>query len=228
MRERGARIAAFFDLDGTLITVNSGRLWLEREHRLGRVDNTTLLLGLVYLVGYRFGIVDLTRVFDDAAASIRGKSASVLAAETAAWYDAEVARHEAPFARALIDRHRAESHVLVLLTTASAFEADHAANRFGLDAALATRFEVADDRLTGRVRSPVPFGRGKVRAAELFAVEHGIDLARSYFYTDSVTDAPMLDRVGNPRVVRPDPRLRRLARRRGWPCLDLERPPSLL
>jgi phosphoserine phosphatase len=65
----------------------------------------------------------------------------------------------------------------------------------------------------------VCYGRGKAYWAERFAAEHGVDLTRSYFYTDSITDLPVLDRVGHPRVVHPDPRLRRLAQRRGWQVL---------
>ena len=216
-----SRAAAFFDLDGTLITVNSGRLWLEHEHREGNVDRATLFKGFAYLAGYHLGVVDLARVFDDAAAAIRGVSEATLRERTSAWYDAEVARHEAAGAAQVIARHRDEGHMLVLLTTASSYEAEHAAARFGIDRAIGTRFESHEGSLTGKVVPPVPFGRGKVKLAERFAQEHGVDLARSFFYSDSVTDAPLLARVGNPRVVNPDPRLRRLARRNGWPVLDL-------
>jgi len=59
-----------------------------------------------------------------------------------------------------------------------------------------------------------------VFAIPLKAAE-GLDLGRSYFYTDSITDLPVLERVGEPRVVNPDPRLRRAAARRGWPVVDL-------
>ena len=48
-----------------------------------------------------------------------------------------------------------------------------------------------------------------------------MDLARSYFYTDSITDLPLLERIGEPRVVNPDPRLGRVAARRGWPIVRL-------
>jgi phosphoserine phosphatase len=54
-----------------------------------------------------------------------------------------------------------------------------------------------------------------------FAAAGGVDLRRSYFYTDSITDLPVLERVGEPRVVNPDLRLRRVAQRRGWPVLNL-------
>ena len=74
-----------------------------------------------------------------------------------------------------------------------------------------------DGRLTGEVMPPVCYGPGKVVWGERFAAEHGVDLSASYFYTDSISDLPLLERVGQPVAVNPDPRLRRLARKRGWP-----------
>jgi phosphoserine phosphatase len=63
---------------------------------------------------------------------------------------------------------------------------------------------------------PACYGNGKVHWAEQFAREHGVNLDQSWFYTDSYTDLPMLERVGVPRVINPDARLRRHARKRGW------------
>lgn len=68
--------------------------------------------------------------------------------------------------------------------------------------------------MTGELESPACFGEGKAVWAERFAAEHGVDLDRSYFYTDSLSDLPLLERVGHPVAVNPDPRLRRLALRR--------------
>jgi phosphoserine phosphatase len=64
----------------------------------------------------------------------------------------------------------------------------------------------------------------KVTVAEAWAEREGIDLATSWFYSDSITDLPMLERVGHARVVRPDSRLARSARKRGWPILDWNSP----
>ncbi|MGD8627079.1 MAG: haloacid dehalogenase-like hydrolase, partial [Anaerolineae bacterium] len=74
----------------------------------------------------------------------------------------------------------------------------------------------ADGRLTGEIEPPPCYGQGKVVWAERFAREHAVDLSASYFYTDSISDLPLLERVGQPVAVNPDPRLRRLARARGW------------
>jgi phosphoserine phosphatase len=80
-----------------------------------------------------------------------------------------------------------------------------------------THLESREGRLTGEVIPPVCYGQGKVVWAERFATEEEVDLSASYFYTDSISDLPLLERIGQPVAVNPDPRLRRVALNRGWP-----------
>ena len=82
---------------------------------------------------------------------------------------------------------------------------------------LYTGMEVEAGLFTGRVIEPVCFEEGKIYWLQQFIEEEEIDLAKSWFYTDSVTDRPLLDLVGHPVVVNPDPLLYRLAVRRHWP-----------
>lgn len=217
----GGRPAAFFDLDKTLLTVNSGRLWMLREWRLGRLERRQVARGFVYLGLYHFGLAPIDRAMGEAAATIAGVAEETVARWTREWFADELAQHVAPGARAFLDAHRALGHPLVLLTSSSPYVAAEAERLLGLDGWISTVFEVAaDGRFTGRVAPPVCFGGGKIVRAEAYAREHGVDLDASAFYTDSTTDLPMLERVGHPYAVAPDPRLRRQARRRGWPILD--------
>ena len=82
---------------------------------------------------------------------------------------------------------------------------------------LASRLGVRDGRFTGEVETPFCFGAGKVAVAEAWAARHDVDLDTSAFFTDSISDLPMLERVGEPVVVNPDLRLGWEARRRAWP-----------
>jgi phosphoserine phosphatase len=86
----------------------------------------------------------------------------------------------------------------------------------GMDDVVSTQLEVEKGLFTGRVVGPACFGRGKVHWAEALGQKRSLDLDKSWFYTDSYTDLPMLERVGNRVIVNPDPRLRRAARQRGW------------
>jgi len=89
---------------------------------------------------------------------------------------------------------------------------------------LYTRLEVEDGVFTGRIVEPICFGEGKIYWLQQLIEEHGIDLAKSWFYTDSVTDLPLLDLVGHPVVTNPDLLLYRMAVRRCWPVRFFEAP----
>ena len=94
----------------------------------------------------------------------------------------------------------------------------------GMDGGIGTRYEVdSGGAFTGRFEGPFVYGPGKVEAMEAFAAEHGIDLADSYSYSDSLSDLPMLEAVGHPVVVNPDPALAEIAGRKGWQTMRFER-----
>ena len=93
-----------------------------------------------------------------------------------------------------------------------------------MDGGIGTRYEVdGDGAFTGRFDGPFVYGRGKVEAMEAFAAEHGIDLDRSYAYSDSLSDLPMLRAVGHPVTVNPDPALAEIAGEEGWEMMRFER-----
>ncbi|KAB2893404.1 MAG: HAD-IB family hydrolase [Kofleriaceae bacterium] len=120
-----------------------------------------------------------------------------------------------PAARHAVAAHRAAGDVVVLATGAPQYAALAVARGLGIEHTLCSRLEVDGGRFTGRLAA-MCFGPHKVTLAERFAAEHGIDLARSTFYSDSFNDLPMLERVGGAVAVNPDVRLWRHARRRGW------------
>lgn len=215
--------AAFFDLDGTLLTVNSARLWLRHERRRGRVSPGQLVRAALMLGGYRLGVLDMDRALRSALTTLKGRDEEAIRTETRAWWRDEVRPFAAPGARAVLEEHRRAGERLVLLTSSSRYASEMAIEEFGLDDAIFQRYEVVAGRFTGAPALPICFGAGKVTAAEAWAAERGVDLSRSAFYSDSSTDLPMLERVGRPFAVGPDPRLRVVARGRGWPILDWRR-----
>ncbi len=212
--------AAFFDLDGTLLRVNSANLWIRRERRLGRVRFGQLLHASVLLLGYRLGVLDMERALRAALGTLRGVDEDHVRSETKKWWIEEVRPHVALAAKEVIAKHRAEGDRLVLLTSSSIYASEMALADFGLDAVLCQRYEVRDRRFTGEPIRPICYGPGKVEVARAWAAENGVDLRKSSFYSDSSTDVPMLESVGRPYVVNPDPRLRFVAKRRGWPILQ--------
>ncbi len=213
--------AAFFDLDKTLISVNSGVLWAKHERREGNIGTVPFLRALGWMFLYHLSIADMDKAFAEALSHYKGQDEGALDARTRAFFHDLVKPHLRADAKASIEHHRAAGHELVILTSASCYEAAAAAEEWDIPHWLANSFPVdARGRLSGTVSLPLCYGPGKVDHAEAFAEKHGIDLDNSYFYSDSLTDLPMLARVGHPRVVTPDPRLRREAKRRQWPILE--------
>lgn len=215
--------AAFFDLDGTLITANSARLYVGRERRLGRLSRGDVARALVFLGFYRLGIADIEAALAGALKTLQGRLEDEVRADTERWWSDEVARFEAPGARAAIERHRAAGDRVVLLTSSSPYAAEAARRQFGLEHSICTTYGVSEGRFTGRVEGPICFGPGKVTMAAAWAASQGLSLADAAFYSDSATDRPMLAAVGRPVVVNPDPPLRVIARWRGWPVADWSR-----
>ena len=109
----------------------------------------------------------------------------------------------------------------MLLSSSSCYLGQAVSRELAFDDYVCNRFEVDDaGRYTGRLFEPLCFGPSKVVLAERYVREHGVGLDACTFYSDSHSDLPMLEAVGHPVVVDPDPRLRRHARQRGWPVQD--------
>lgn len=214
-------VAAFFDLDRTLLGVNSGTLWAKHELLNGNISPSQFGRVAVWNVLYHLSLIDIHTAFNQAVAHYRGRHYDDLQHETKRWFLREVAHHLRPGASRALDQHRRDGHQLVLLTSASSFASRVAIHTWGLDDFLSNEFPTdAEGRLDGTFRTPLCYGPGKVEHARNWATDRGINLADCYFYSDSLTDFPMLDAVGHPRVVAPDPRLRRAAKKRNWPIVE--------
>ena len=149
-------------------------------------------------------------------ASMRGQSESELADKARLFFDGIVQREVAPKALVTLDEHRRQGHVVAILSSSTPYVVEPLARHLGIDHAICTRMNVSDGKFDGTHQRPACYGAGKVHWAEAFAAANDVDLARSFFYTDSYSDLPMLERVGVARVINPDSRLRRHARRVGW------------
>ncbi len=213
--------AAFFDLDRTLIDVNSGLMWAKHEYRRGGISWWQLIRAGFWTLMYHFAWIDMKRAYDSAVRHYEGEPADDLQARTREWFHDAIEPRLREGAREAIETHRKESHELVVLTNSSCFEARAAADAWVFDDWLANEFPTDDeDRLLGEFDSPLCYGEGKVTRAREWARDREVELEASYFYSDSYSDLPMLEAVGHPRVVHPDPRLSREADRRDWPILE--------
>ena len=211
---------AFFDLDRTILGCNSASLWVRRELRDGYVTRLDAVRAAAWVALYELGFARMEDAIGKAIASLRDQVEDEVRARTTAFWHEEVAPTIRPGARRAVEDHRARGDRIVLLTSSSNYLSELAQEALSLDDILCNRFEVQDGRFTGLPAAPLCFGAGKLVHATAAAERLGTTLDRCAFYTDSMSDLPVLAAVGEPVAVHPDPRLAREARKRGWRIED--------
>ncbi|MFT4034990.1 MAG: HAD family hydrolase [Patulibacter sp.] len=220
----GARAAAFFDLDRTLVAGSSGAAILVEMRRAGILSRRALLRESAIAVRFRlWGLDDaatdavLTRI----AGYIAGVSQEALHAVAVA----ALGRIEPQIFPAVVERvrrHQAAGDPVYLITASSQEFAELFAASLGFDGAVGTESEIVDGHYTGRAGGPFIYGEGKVDALRRLAAIHQLDLPGSVAYSDSISDLPMLRAVGRAVAVNPDRQLRVIAERERWEILAVD------
>ncbi|MFU8813916.1 MAG: HAD family hydrolase [Pseudomonadales bacterium] len=218
LRRRGDDEAiAFFDLDRTLISGYSVTALLWERMRGGSLPWRRMLSSAGRIIGYGIGRMSYHDLLDAALLDLVGESEQKLTAQAERAFRVRVSGWIYAEARTLVDAHRHQGHHVVIVTSATRYQAAPIAAALGVDGLCCTELEVLQGLITGKA---LPcFGVGKLTAAQRVASERSIDLSRTYFYSDSSEDLPLLEAVGRPVVVNARLAMARLARSRGWPCL---------
>lgn len=209
--------AALFDMDRTLIRKDTARLYVRYQRDVGEATwRDTLQVGW-WLVQYTLGVINAERVAEQVLAAYAGASEQHMVDRCKGWFRDYVLEHVSDRGREVVAEHRDRGDALVIVTGATRYAAEPLARELGIEHVLCTQLEVdADGKFTGRVQKPLCYGAGKITMVEQLAGDASWSVDDAVFYSDSITDLPLLERVGTPVVVNPDARLRRTARERGW------------
>ncbi|MDC0740088.1 HAD family hydrolase [Polyangium mundeleinium] len=209
--------AALFDMDRTLVRKETASLYVRYLRDIGEASTFDLLKTFYWVGQYTLGLLDAEGMAEKALAPLSGTPESTLVTRCEDWFGKYVERHVADAGRRAVKRHKAAGDVCAIVTGATKYAARPLAQRLEIEHVVGTELEIdARGLFTGRAERPLCLGVGKVRRAEALAERLGFVLEESTFYSDSVTDVPLLERVAEPIAVNPDPRLERLARQRGW------------
>ena len=213
-----SRIAAFFDLDNTIVPGPAIEYrYVRLLWRQGLVGPRDLVRSAAVLMRnvppFSF---DPLRQFK---AYLKDKPVAAVEALAGKFFLEHVCSRISEQARRAIEEHRAQGHRLILLTGSPDFIVEPLATSLKIDQVVAGRLEKSGDTFTGHMIEPYPYRHGKRLAAEQLADEQSLDLRASYMYGDSPGDLPILEAVGHPRVVNPIRGMRHIAGRRGWPIL---------
>jgi HAD superfamily hydrolase (TIGR01490 family) len=217
---------ALFDIDGTLLAGDTDVLWCEFLVEEGVLDRASFGAANRDVAGrYARGAITPAEFAGFYASTLAGRSPAEWKPRHERFLAAAIVPRIGPRSHALVAQHREAGDRLVVTTATNRFLGEPIAAVLGIGELIATELEVAaSGAFTGRTAGVINMREGKVTRIRDWLAAQGDDassLADATFYSDSINDLPLLDAVGTPIAVDPDPRLHEEAKRRGWPVLRL-------
>jgi HAD superfamily hydrolase (TIGR01490 family) len=217
---------ALFDLDHTLIPLDSDHAWGQFTVALGWRDAEAFgLANDVFYERYKAGTLDIAEYVRFATAAIREQGMEKSTAAHADYMDAVVQKGIKKQALELVQRHQAAGDEVIIVTATNEFVTRPIAQAFGVQHLIAIDLvRDASGLPTGEIAGTPSFREGKVARVEQWLAERGKtwgQVTQSTFYSDSINDLPLLEKVSHPVATNPDARLTAIAQERGWPILNL-------
>ncbi|NJS37051.1 MAG: HAD family hydrolase [Brachymonas sp.] len=217
---------ALFDLDHTLLPIDSDHAWGEYTVERGWRDAAAFkACNDAFYENYKIGKLNPVEYLMFATEAIRERGATESIALRADYMAAIIEKNIKKPALELLEKHRNAGDEIILVTATNEFVTAPIALRFGIEHLIAVQLEKnAQGWYTGRSRGTPSYQTGKIERVTQWLAERGkswADVSHSTFYSDSMNDLPLLEKVNEPVATNPDPRLRALAAERGWKILDL-------
>ncbi|WP_336793675.1 HAD-IB family hydrolase [Gordonia malaquae] len=220
------RIAAFFDLDKTVIARSSALAFTRPFYDGGLLTRRAMLRSAVAQLQFLLANADeshVDKLRKHVTDMCTGWDAAQVKAIVAETLDDVVRPVVFPEALELIAQHKAAGHDIVLISASGIEMVEPIGELLGVDIVRASRMRIVDGHYSGDLDFYC-YGDEKAVAVAELAADKGYDLTKSYSYSDSITDLPMLEAVGHPAVVNPDKPLRQHAEANDWEILDFDIP----
>ena len=225
--ESGPHVGAFFDLDRTLIKSFSAKEFFQARILGGGVTTREIVAQFAGVLVYATGNGNFAGLAAMSAQGVKGIEEQVFIQVGEEVYEKHLAAEIYPESRALVAAHMAKGHTVAIISAATPYQTNPIARDLGIEHVGCTRMEVKDGVFTGNMIEPACWGDGKAYAAKEMVKKFNLDLSKSFFYTDSAEDMPLLEIVGHPRPLNPDAKLSAIAFQNNWPIYrfnDEERP----
>lgn len=220
--------AAFFDLDKTLISRSSTLAFAPSFYQHGLISKTQALRGAMAQLAFRAAGASpgqMERIREQVTRLCRGWPAERVSQIVTEHLSDIIAPLIYEQARSLLDSHRAAGRDVFIVSTSGQEMVGPISRMLGASGMIATRMRIVDGVYTGEIDF-YAYGPAKASGVRELAAQRGYNLADCFAYSDSATDIPLLEAVGQPHAVNPDRELRHVARERGWPVLEFAAGPS--
>ncbi len=216
---------ALFDLDHTLLSGDSDYEWTQYLVSKGIVDRTTHeARNAEFYEQYKAGIMDIHEFLDFQLRPLADHTRTDLEAWHADFMETQIRPRLSQKARDLVRKHLDAGDICAMVTATNSFVTGPIARELGIPHLIATIPAQEDGRFTGKPRGSPSFREGKIARVDAWLESMGLwwnNFQRSWFYSDSHNDLPLLLRVTDPVVVDPDATLRAHAEKAGWPILSI-------
>lgn len=215
---------AIFDLDNTLLGGDSDYLWGEFLAEQGLVDREWYAReNHRFYEEYKAGTLNIMEFLSFSLRPLAQHDPALLMTLHRQFMAERIQTVYLPAAAALLAEHRAQGHLLMIITATNRFVTAPIAEALGVDVLIATDPEMIEGRYTGRVSGIPTFQHGKVERLNTWMTDNQRNLRGSWFYSDSHNDLPLLEMVDHPVAVDPDETLINHAQLKGWPIITLRK-----
>lgn len=214
---------AFFDLDNTLVAGDTAQAFSEyiAAHNNIPTPDDFLAQNLAYMAEYDAGTLDLATYMRYTLSPLRHLTFDQVDTLIQAFIQDVIITMALPKARMLLQKHHDAGDQVIIISATGIHLVAPIARYLGVKHALGVDIDVQDGKITGEIIGTPTFREGKVTRAQAWAEQHGESMSGSYFYSDSHNDLPLLEKVGHPIAVDPDPILTNIAQQRQWKTLSL-------
>lgn len=217
---------ALFDLDHTLLPLDSDYQWADFLARSGRAGDPVEALRRndELMDRYNAGQLSAEETYDFMLGLLARADINELEEWRNAFMQAIIIPAITPIALELVNKHKQQGDLCAIVTATNEFVTIPIAKAFNIDHLVATIPEIVNNRYTGKVQGIPSFQEGKITRVNEWLHDQGLqfdDFSETWFYSDSINDLPLMEVVSHPVAANPSPALREHAQQRGWPIMDL-------
>ena len=212
-----------FDLDNTILNGDSDYSMINFLVAKSILDDSALDINQAFMDDYKIGKLDFDKYTRFALKSFIGKSHIEISELTNEFVKEVIEPMINIYALKIIHDHQDDGCKILIASATNELIVKPIAKRLEVVDCLGTKVEFLDNKCTGKYLPPSALGEGKLKLVTEWAKKKGFNLELATFYSDSINDLPLLEKVNNPVAVNPDLKLERISITRGWKILDLPR-----
>jgi HAD superfamily hydrolase (TIGR01490 family) len=208
--------AAFFDLDNTILKINSGEALLRRAYQNGSLSTWKLMNAYYLAILYKLNLIDPSTIIEKLSSWLAKSAVNDIESLCLEMVEKDLIPAVRPEIMNAIKMHKEQGAKLVILSSAITSICYRLAEHLGMDSVICSELEVVNQQYTGSPVGKFCFRDEKLNRMNQYLHTNNYSLEDAYYYADSIDDLAVLRSVGHPVCVNPDKSLERIARERQW------------